>query len=69
MVKVGQLIELTDELMEQIVLTFYPERDIYKEDKEGTLRIKEQYGDMRSRIFNILNCNLNEGKVYEVKEK
>lgn len=58
-IKVGQLVELTDELMEQIVLTFYPERDIYKEDKEGTLRIRKRYGEVRSRIYDILQHNLN----------
>lgn len=67
-VKVGQLVELTDELMEQIVLTFYPERDIYKEGKDGELRVKTKYGEVRSRIFDILNSNLNDGKVYKLKE-
>lgn len=67
-VKVGQLVELTDELMEQIVLTFYPERDIYKEDKDGQLRVKKRYGEVRSRIFDILNSNLNDGQVYKIKE-
>ena len=59
MVKTKELIEITDELMEQIVLSFNPKADIYKETEEGALRIKKKYGGIRERIYVILNNNLN----------
>lgn len=58
MVKTKKLIELTDELMEQIVLTFYPEADLYKDTEDG-LRVKKKYGEIRERIYTILNNDLN----------
>ncbi len=61
MVKTKTLIETTDELMEQIVLTFFPERDIYKDMPDGSLRIKKRYGELRVEIYEILNNNLNGG--------
>jgi plastocyanin domain-containing protein len=61
MVKTQKLVEITDELMEQVVKTFYPEKDIYKEDKDGQLRVKKQYGEVRTRIFTILKNDLNGG--------
>lgn len=68
MVKVKELIQTTDELMEQIVLTQHPNADIYKDDKDGELRIKKRYGELRTQIFSILNNNLNGGKTYNLKE-
>lgn len=61
MVATQKLIELTDELMEQIVLTFYPESDLYK-DVDGKLRVKKRYGEVRTRIYDILNNDLNGGR-------
>lgn len=61
MVKLQKLMEITDELMEQVVLTFYPEANIYKETKEGQLDIKKKYGDVRLRIYTILKNDLNGG--------
>lgn len=61
MVKLQKLVEITDELMEQIVMTFYPETSVYKEDKDGQLRVKKKYGEVRQRIYTILQNDLNGG--------
>ncbi len=62
MVETKRLVEMTDELMEQVVLTFYPERDLYKDMPDGKLRVKKRYGEVRVRIYEVLNSNLNGGK-------
>lgn len=62
MVETKELIEITDELLEQIVMTLYPDKDIYKETPDGELRIKKKYGEVRVRIYNILDTNLNGAK-------
>jgi hypothetical protein len=73
MVKLKELIETSDEIMEQIVLTDHPNADIYKDMPDGQLRIKKRYGDLRVQIFTIMNNNFNGGKAYdlptEIKEK
>lgn len=68
MVKIEELIATTDELMEQIVLAEKPNANVFKEDGEK-LRVKKQYGELRTRIFDILNNNLNGGRAYKIKEK
>lgn len=59
MVAEKKLIEISDELMEQVVLTFYPERDLYKNMPDGKLRVKKRYGEVRVRIYEVLKNNLN----------
>lgn len=68
MVKLKELIETTDEVMEQIVLTQHPDADIYKDTADGQLQIKKRYGGLRVQIFTIMNNNFNGGKAYELKE-
>lgn len=62
MVGAEKILEMTDELLEQIVLNFYPDRDIYQDTKDGDLLVKGKYSDMRVRIYKILDSNLNEDK-------
>lgn len=61
MVKTEKLIEITDELVEQIVLAFHPNVNVYKEDEAGQLRMKKKYGEVRQRIYTILDNDLNGG--------
>lgn len=62
MVGAEKILEMTDELLEQVVLNFYPDRDIYQDTKDGDLLIKGKYSDMRVKIYKILDNNLNEEK-------
>jgi hypothetical protein len=67
MVKLEQLIDTTDELMEQLVLAKKPNAKVYQEDGDQ-LRVKKQYRELRTRVFTILNNNLNGGRAYKLKE-
>ncbi len=59
MVKKVVIEALADELVEQIVMTLYPTADVYAETKEGELELKRKYEEVRDRIVNILECELN----------
>lgn len=52
---------LADELTEQIVLSFDQDAVVFAETKDGDLEIKRKYEDIRCRIYDILDNNLNEG--------
>ena len=69
MVKLQELIETSDEIMEQIVLHDNPNVDIYKDSPDGQLQIKKRYGGLRVQIFTIMNNNLNGGKAYDIPEE
>ena len=60
MVKQTVINDLADELVEQIVMTLYPSADVYAETKEGKLELKRKYEEVRERIVNILECELNQ---------
>lgn len=48
-----------DELTEQIVLFFDQDAVVFAETKDGELEIKRKYEDIRNRIYDILDNNLN----------
>lgn len=48
-----------DELTEQIVLFFDQDAVVFAETKDGDLEIKRKYEDIRNRVYDILDNNLN----------
>lgn len=59
MVKKSVIVDISNELVEQIVMTLYPSTDVYADTKDGDFELKRKYEEVRERIEDILECNLN----------
>jgi hypothetical protein len=61
MVAKKKLSAMTDELVEQAILTLDEDAIVFEEGENG-LEIVDKHHELWSRVYEILNHNLNEGK-------
>ena len=54
-----ELSNLTNELLELVVLDFDQEAVVFAEIGKYGLRVKKEYRDLRDKIYSLLNNNLN----------